>query len=110
MLQVEYTHQTTFGAIKVKSLIGHEYGSKVQLSKGYAYILQMNSELWTLNLPHRTQILYTPDISMILMQLEIKPSSIVIEVSFSYFVIKLINKMINIFRQELDLDHCHTIF
>lgn len=32
-----------------------------------------------MNLPHRTQILYTPDISMILMQLEVKPSSIVIE-------------------------------
>lgn len=42
-------------------------------------MLQPNPELWTQTLPHRTQILYTPDISMILFQLEIKPGSIVIE-------------------------------
>jgi tRNA A58 N-methylase Trm61 len=36
-------------------------------------------ELWTLALPHRTQILYMPDISLILLELDIKPGSIVIE-------------------------------
>lgn len=76
---VPHTHQTTYGALKVDSLIGKEYGSKVELSKGYAYVLQPNPELWTINLPHRTQILYTPDISMILLQLEVKPGSTVIE-------------------------------
>jgi tRNA (adenine57-N1/adenine58-N1)-methyltransferase catalytic subunit len=76
---VEYTHQTTFGALKVVNLIGKEYGAKVELSRGYAYVLQPNPELWTINLPHRTQILYTPDISMILLQLEVKPGSKVIE-------------------------------
>lgn len=30
-------------------------------------------------MPHRTQIVYTPDISMILLQLEVKPGSIVVE-------------------------------
>jgi tRNA (adenine57-N1/adenine58-N1)-methyltransferase len=72
-------HQTSYGALKVQTLVGKEYGSKISLPKGYAFVLQMNPELWTCVLPHRTQILYTPDISMILMQLEIKSSSVVIE-------------------------------
>lgn len=76
---VDYTHQTPYGSIKVETLIGKEYGSKVELSKGFAHVLQANPELWTQNLPHRTQILYTPDISMILFQLEIRPGSVVIE-------------------------------
>jgi tRNA (adenine57-N1/adenine58-N1)-methyltransferase len=65
--------------LRIESLIGKEFGSKIQLSKGYCYVLQSNPELWTINLPHRTQILYTPDIAMILMELEIRPGSIVIE-------------------------------
>lgn len=69
----------SFGALKVKSLIGKEYGSKIELTKGWAYVLQQNPELWTQTLPHRTQIIYTPDISMILFQLEVKPGSVVIE-------------------------------
>ncbi|XP_058447906.1 tRNA (adenine(58)-N(1))-methyltransferase catalytic subunit TRMT61A [Malaya genurostris] len=76
---VENVFQTNFGALKVKDIIGVQYGSKVELSKGWAHVLQPNPELWTQTLPHRTQILYTPDISMILHQLEIKPGSIVIE-------------------------------
>ena len=36
-------------------------------------------ELWTLALPHRTQILYMADISLILLELDIKPGSIVVE-------------------------------
>lgn len=76
---VPYTHQTTYGALKVESLIGKPYGGKIPLSKGYAYVLQPNPELWVSTLPHRTQILYTPDISMILLQLEVKPGSVIIE-------------------------------
>ncbi len=36
-------------------------------------------ELWTLTLPHRTQIIYTPDASMISLQLDLRPGSKVIE-------------------------------
>lgn len=75
----ENVFQTTYGALKVKTLIGKSFGTKLELSRGYAYILQPNAELWTQTLPHRTQILYTPDISMILFQLEIQPGKIVIE-------------------------------
>lgn len=76
---VENVYQTTFGALKVKNLIGIEYGSKVELSKGWGHVLQPTPELWSLTLPHRTQIIYTPDISMILLQLDLVPGSIVIE-------------------------------
>ena len=43
------------------------------------YLLYATPELWTSTLPHRTQILYTPDISMVLLQLNLKPGSIVVE-------------------------------
>uniref|UniRef100_A0A1L8DGP9 tRNA (adenine(58)-N(1))-methyltransferase catalytic subunit TRMT61A n=1 Tax=Nyssomyia neivai TaxID=330878 RepID=A0A1L8DGP9_9DIPT len=76
---VDNVFQTQFGALKLISLVGKEYGSKVKLTRGWAYVLQPSPELWTQTLPHRTQIIYTADISMILYQLEIKPGSVVIE-------------------------------
>lgn len=36
-------------------------------------------ELWTCVVPHRTQILYLPDISFIITMLELKPGSVVVE-------------------------------
>lgn len=81
--EIENTFQTSYGCLKVESLIGQQYGSKVILTKGsklgWAHVLHPTSELWTVTLPHRTQIIYTPDISMILFQLELKPGSIVVE-------------------------------
>ena len=72
-------HQTRFGAIKHEQLIGTPYGVKVECPKGWVYPLQPTSELWTLALPHRTQILYTPDISVIVLQLYLKPGCVVVE-------------------------------
>ncbi|XP_014212530.1 tRNA (adenine(58)-N(1))-methyltransferase catalytic subunit TRMT61A isoform X1 [Copidosoma floridanum] len=76
---VDNVFQTTYGALKVISLIGKKYGSKVDLSKGWAHVLQPTPELWTLTLPHRTQIIYTPDISLIIYLLDLVPGSVVIE-------------------------------
>ncbi|KAJ8670432.1 hypothetical protein QAD02_001691 [Eretmocerus hayati] len=76
---VDNVFQTTYGALKVITLIGTKYGSKVDLSRGWAYVLQPTPELWTLTLPHRTQIIYTPDISMIIYLLDLVPGSVVIE-------------------------------
>lgn len=76
---IEYVFQTSFGALKVKNLIGVRFGSKVELTRGWAYVLKPTPELWTHTLPHRTQIIYTPDISMICFQLDVKPGSIVVE-------------------------------
>ncbi|PZC77996.1 hypothetical protein B5X24_HaOG202668 [Helicoverpa armigera] len=76
---VENVYQTPFGALKVRTLIGANYGSRVELSKGWGHVLQPTPELWSLTLPHRTQIIYTPDISMIMLQLDLVPGSVVIE-------------------------------
>lgn len=76
---IDKVFQTPYGAIKCGDLIGKYYGTKVSLSKGWGYIVQPTPELWTLTLPHRTQIIYTPDISMIILQLELQPGSIVVE-------------------------------
>ncbi|XP_040415587.1 tRNA (adenine(58)-N(1))-methyltransferase catalytic subunit TRMT61A isoform X4 [Cygnus olor] len=73
--------QTKYGVIRHSmDLIGKKYGSKVTCSKGgWVFILHPTPELWTMNLPHRTQILYSTDISIITMMLELKPGSIVCE-------------------------------
>ena len=68
---VENVFQTSYGALKVKDLIGTRFGSKVQMTKGYGYALHPTPELWTKNLPHRTQIIYATDISLILLQLDL---------------------------------------
>jgi len=78
-VEVENIYQTKYGALKAIDLVGKKFGSKVQLTKGYGYVLQPTPQLWTKCLPHRTQILYQTDISMILLQLELKPGSVVVE-------------------------------
>lgn len=57
------------------------YGSKVgsRNGKGFIHVLRPTPELWTLALPHRTQILYLADIAFVTSWLDIKPGSKVIE-------------------------------
>uniref|UniRef100_A0A0K0EEU9 tRNA (adenine(58)-N(1))-methyltransferase catalytic subunit TRMT61A n=1 Tax=Strongyloides stercoralis TaxID=6248 RepID=A0A0K0EEU9_STRER len=68
-----------FGHIHHNNLIGIPFGSRVQATAGFVYILRPIPALWTRCLPRRTQILYTPDIGAILMYLDLKPGSIVCE-------------------------------
>lgn len=82
---VNNVFQTTYGALKVISLVGQKYGSKVKLTRGWAYILQPTPELWTLTLPHRTQIIYSPDISLITHLMDLRPGSIIIETGKIYY-------------------------
>ncbi|XP_046840364.1 tRNA (adenine(58)-N(1))-methyltransferase catalytic subunit TRMT61A-like isoform X2 [Xenia sp. Carnegie-2017] len=72
---------TNFGPFPHNHLIGQKYGSKVfsKTKKGWIYMLFATPELWTVTLPHRTQILYNADISMTLLQLNLRPGSIVVE-------------------------------
>jgi tRNA (adenine57-N1/adenine58-N1)-methyltransferase len=49
------------------------------LSFLFHQLLRPTPELWTLSLPHRTQILYIADIAYILSELGIRPGSTVIE-------------------------------
>ncbi|KAL2720841.1 tRNA (adenine(58)-N(1))-methyltransferase catalytic subunit TRMT61A [Vespula squamosa] len=78
-IMVENVFQTIYGALKVVSLVGQKYGSKVQLSRGWGYVLQPTPELWTLTVPHRTQIIYSPDISLIIHLMELSPGQTIIE-------------------------------
>ncbi|XDV49973.1 hypothetical protein PO909_019111 [Leuciscus waleckii] len=73
--------QTRYGVIRHSSdLIGQRFGTKVTCSKGgWVYVLHPTPELWTVNLPHRTQILYTTDIANITLMLDLKPGSVVCE-------------------------------
>ncbi|XP_078000770.1 tRNA (adenine(58)-N(1))-methyltransferase catalytic subunit TRMT61A-like [Glandiceps talaboti] len=75
------THQTKYGAVRHSDLIGRKYGSKVTCvgGKGWLHVLHPTPELWTITLPHRTQIVYSIDISMITLQLDLKPGSVACE-------------------------------
>lgn len=62
-------------------MIGLPYGSKMTSrgDKGFVYLLRPNPELWTIALPHRTQILYAPDMSFITAKLNLSPGAKVVE-------------------------------
>lgn len=85
------TFQTKYGALRHSHLIGKEFGCKIQCPKGYLHVLHPTPELWTMNLPHRTQILYSTDISVVTLQLDLKPGSVVVESGkhfISYFLLQ----------------------
>lgn len=73
--------QSKFGCYRHSDLIGLPYGSKVgsRNGKGFVHVLRPTPELWTMALPHRTQILYLADISFITSYLNIRSGSRVIE-------------------------------
>lgn len=48
-------------------------------ASGFAHILPPTPELWTVSLPHRTQVVYTPDYSFILQKLRVRPGDSIIE-------------------------------
>jgi len=47
--------------------------------KSWVFVLHPTPELWTVTLPHRTQILYSMDISIITLYLGLRPGSVVVE-------------------------------
>ncbi|KAG8921710.1 tRNA (adenine-N(1)-)-methyltransferase catalytic subunit trm61 [Tulasnella sp. 417] len=88
-----------FGAYRHADLIGKPFGSKIgsRNGKGFIYVLRPTPELWTLALPHRTQILYVADIAFVISWLGIRPGSVVIEAgtgsgSFSHSVARTIGR------------------
>lgn len=78
-IQAGKVHQTKFGAMKHDDVIGKKFGSKIICSKGFIHVLHPTPELWTLTLPHRTQILYSTDIAMVIYQLDLHAGSVIIE-------------------------------
>lgn len=94
-----------YGVFPHDDMIGRAYGSKVSETmlmqihsnnkKGFVYVLRPSPELWTLALPHRTQILYAPDMSFITMKLNISPGASVVEAgtgsgSFTHFLARTV--------------------
>ncbi|PHH86009.1 hypothetical protein CDD83_10876 [Cordyceps sp. RAO-2017] len=51
----------------------------VAASSGFIYVLRPTPELWTTSLPHRTQVVYTPDYSYVLQRIRARPGSRLIE-------------------------------
>ncbi|KAI0769956.1 tRNA methyltransferase complex GCD14 subunit [Fomes fomentarius] len=86
-----------YGVYRHADLVGVPYGSKIRSrnGKGFIHLLRPTPELWTLALPHRTQILYLADIAFIVSWLDLKPGTKVIEAgtgsgSFSHSVARTV--------------------
>ncbi|KAJ6582796.1 tRNA methyltransferase complex GCD14 subunit-domain-containing protein [Mycena sp. CBHHK59/15] len=86
-----------FGNYRHSDFVGIPFGSKVgsRTGKGFIHVLRPTPELWTMALPHRTQILYIADISFITSYLDIRRGSRVIEAgtgsgSFSHSIARSI--------------------
>ncbi|SCZ98275.1 BZ3500_MvSof-1268-A1-R1_Chr3-2g06265 [Microbotryum saponariae] len=63
-----------YGHFKHDDMVDILFGSKFASAngRGFVHLLRPTPELWTLALPHRTQILYLPDIAFITSFLDIK--------------------------------------
>lgn len=70
-----------YGTFLHDDMVGQPYGCKLHSRnrKGFVYLLKPTPELWTISLPHRTQILYAPDMAFIVMKLNLSPGATVIE-------------------------------
>lgn len=56
-----------------------EQKAAVSAASGFVHILPPTPEIWTASLPHRTQVVYTPDYSYILHRLRARPGTRLIE-------------------------------
>lgn len=59
--------------------VEQEQTKAVAAESGFIHLLRPTPEMWTASLPHRTQVVYTPDYSYILHRLHAFPGSSVIE-------------------------------
>lgn len=101
------TLNTRYGVFPHDLMIGARYGEQIASAKGYGFIhlLQPTPELWTLSLPHRTQIVYTFDSSYVVQRLRVLPGSRVIEAgtgsgSFSHAFARTIHSNGRLFSYE----------
>ncbi|KAK3191479.1 tRNA (adenine-N(1)-)-methyltransferase catalytic subunit trm61 [Lecanicillium sp. MT-2017a] len=77
--RLETTDEDTPAASQDESSASKPAKKAVVASSGFIYILRPSPELWTSSLPHRTQVVYTPDYSYILQRIRARPGSRLIE-------------------------------
>ena len=53
--------------------------SAIAAGTGFIHLLPITPESWTSSLPHRTQVVYTPDYSYILQRMRVRPGQTIIE-------------------------------
>lgn len=87
-----YLHSLTFS---LSSLSSQVYAKN---KRGYVFLLRPTPSLWTLSLPHRTQILYYPDICFVALKLNLGPGSKLIEAgtgsgSFTHWSSSLVGRV-----------------
>jgi len=56
-----------------------ESKTAITAGTGFAHLLPPTPESWTISLPHRTQVVYTPDSSYILQRMRVAPGQTIIE-------------------------------
>lgn len=108
------TTHNSCGFFHHSDIIGKPFGSKIhpRLRSEYPrplHALKPTPELFTLSIPHRTQIIYHADISMIMMALNILPGSTVAEAgtgsaSLSYSIGYTIGPRGRLYTFEIDHD------
>ncbi|KAI8894995.1 tRNA methyltransferase complex GCD14 subunit-domain-containing protein [Globomyces pollinis-pini] len=96
-IQKDGVYTNRHGTFRHNDLIGKKWGTKAGCAKnaGFIFLLYPTPELWTMVLPHRTQILYQPDISLISTFLKLEPGVNMIEAgtgsgSFSHSIARTI--------------------
>lgn len=70
-----------YGSFAHNDMIGAKWGTQMPGAngRGFVHLLKPTPELWTLSLPHRTQIVYTHDSSYIMQRMEVTAGSRVLE-------------------------------
>jgi tRNA (adenine57-N1/adenine58-N1)-methyltransferase len=108
--------QAKFGIFPHDDMLGKPYGTKFYSTnrKGWIHVLHPTPELWTLTLPHRTQILYSTDISLITLMLDLKPGSIVVESgtgsgSLSHAIVRTIAPSGHLYTFEFHQQRCEVV-
>lgn len=104
-----------FGSYHHDDMIGTIYGTQMssRSTSGFIFLLHPTPELWTAALPHRTQILYAPDISFITSKLRIRPGQRVIEAgtgsgSFSHSLFRTVGASGKVYTYEFHEKRCET--
>lgn len=71
--------QDDVAAVEKQQDVEVELKAAVKAATGFVHLLPPTPEIWTASLPHRTQVVYTPDYSYILHRLRARPGTVLIE-------------------------------